>query len=71
MREPPILDFVLKKLNDEGTNLAAVCRETGMKSSWLWQLKDGRIEHPSVRRIQVLADHFGYQPAAQPQEAQA
>ena len=53
-----ILDYVLAHLRSGDTVLTEVCRETGLKPSWLWQLKDGRIPDPSVRKIQTLADYF-------------
>lgn len=53
-----ILDFVMAHLTAPGTSLAQVCRDTGLKRSWLWQLKDGRIPDPSVRKIQTLAEYF-------------
>lgn len=53
-----LLDYVLANLRNDGTVLSEVCRATGLKSSWLWQLKDGRIPDPSVRKIQTLADYF-------------
>lgn len=53
-----ILDYVLAQLRSGDTVLTEVCRETGLKPSWLWQLKDGRIPDPSVRKIQTLADYF-------------
>lgn len=53
-----ILDFVMDRLNRPTTSLAQVCRDTSLKKSWLWQLKDGRIPDPSVRKIQVLAEYF-------------
>lgn len=65
-----MLDFVLNRLNRQGVSLVQVCAETGLKRSWLWQLKDGRIPDPSVRRIQVLHDYFRAQsPTPQPAEA--
>lgn len=53
-----ILDYVLAQLRSGDAVLTEVCRETGLKPSWLWQLKDGRIPDPSVRKIQTLADYF-------------
>lgn len=61
-----MLDFVMARLNAGGVSLAQVCADTGLKRSWLWQLKDGRIPDPSVRRIQTLHDYFS---ANQPTEA--
>ena len=53
-----MLDYVLEQLRKPETGLTEVCRETGLKSSWLWQLKDGRIPNPGVRKIQTLHDYF-------------
>lgn len=52
------IDYVLIELRRPETVLAAVCRETGLKYSWLWQFKDGRIPNPGARKIQKLYDHF-------------
>lgn len=53
-----MLNYVLEQLRKPETVLTEVCRETGVKSSWLWQLKDGRIPNPGVRKIQTLYDYF-------------
>lgn len=53
-----MLDYVLDQLRKPETVLTEVCRQTGLKASWLWQLKDGRIPNPGVRKIQTLHDHF-------------
>lgn len=53
-----MLSYVIDRLRAEETVLTVVCRETGLKPSWLWQLKDGRIPDPSVRKIQSLHDYF-------------
>lgn len=53
-----ILSFVIENLRDEGVSLSQVCRETGLKQSWLYQLKVGLIPDPGVRKIQLLADYF-------------
>ena len=53
-----MLDYVLAKLRAPETVLKKVCADTGLKPSWLWQLKDGRIPDPSVRKIQALNDYF-------------
>jgi hypothetical protein len=63
---PNLLTFVLDRLRDPATNLAAVVSDTGLKRSWLWQLKDGRIPDPSVRKIQLLADYFSSKEAQSP-----
>lgn len=56
-----MLDYVLAKLRAPETVLKKVCADTGLKPSWLWQLKDGRIPDPSVRKIQALNDYFAAQ----------
>lgn len=53
-----MLDFVMGCLNRPGVSITQVCADTGLKRSWMWQLKDGRIPDPSVRRIQLLHDYF-------------
>lgn len=53
-----MLDYVLDQLRQPETVLTEVCRQTGLKASWLWQLKDGRIPNPGVRKIQTLYDYF-------------
>ena len=53
-----ILSFVIENLRDEGVSLSQVCRDTGLKQSWLYQLKVGLIPDPGVRKIQLLADYF-------------
>ena len=53
-----ILSFVIENLRDDGVSLSQVCRDTGLKQSWLYQLKVGLIPDPGVRKIQLLADYF-------------
>ena len=53
-----ILSFVIDSLRDEGVSLSQVCRDTGLKQSWLYQLKVGLIPDPGVRKIQILAEYF-------------
>ena len=53
-----ILSFVIESLRDESVSLSRVCRDTGLKQSWLYQLKVGLIPDPGVRKIQVLAEYF-------------
>lgn len=53
-----ILSFVIESLRDDGVSLSQVCRATGLKQSWLYQLKVGLIPDPGVRKIQILADYF-------------
>ena len=53
-----ILSFVLENLRAESVPLSSVCRDTGLKQSWLYQLKVGLIPDPGVRKIQILAGYF-------------
>lgn len=53
-----MLDRVLRHLRDPKTDLRAVEKATGLKYSWLAQLKSGRFSDPGVNKIEKLDSYF-------------
>lgn len=53
-----MLDRVLRNLRDPNTDLKAVAQATGLKYSWLAQLRTGRFSDPGVNKIEKLDSYF-------------
>jgi hypothetical protein len=53
-----MLDRVLRHLRDPSVDLKAVAAATGLKYSWLSQLKTGRFTDPGVKKIETLDSYF-------------
>ena len=53
-----LLEFVLRKLQEKKGSWPNVAEQTDLEYSWLTKLAQGKIDDPSVRKIQRLADHF-------------
>lgn len=53
-----MLERVLRFLRDENTDLNQVAKDTGLKYSWLHQLRSGRFTDPGVKKIEQLDNYF-------------
>lgn len=53
-----LLDYVLKQLQANKGSWPTIARITELDYSWLTKLAQGKIDDPSVRKIQRLADFF-------------
>lgn len=53
-----MLDRVMRNLRDPSTDLKAVAKATGLKYSWLFQLRSGRFTDPGVTKIEKLDSYF-------------
>jgi len=53
-----LLDYVLKQLQTSKGSWPSVAKNTDLDYSWLTKLAQGKIDDPSVRKIQRLADYF-------------
>lgn len=53
-----MLERVLRHLRDPSTDLKAVAAATGLKYSWLFQLRNGRFGDPGVSKIEALDSYF-------------
>lgn len=53
-----MLERVLRHLRDPSTDLKSVAKATGLKYSWLAQLKTGRFGDPGVSKIEKLDSYF-------------
>ena len=53
-----MLERVMRYLRDPSTDLKAVAAATGLKYSWLSQLKTGRFSDPGVSKIEKLDSYF-------------
>lgn len=53
-----MLDRVLRHLQDPGCDLKRVARETGLKYTWLFELRRGRFKDPGVQKIEALDSYF-------------
>lgn len=50
--------FVMRELNRETTNLAAVARATKVPKSTIKRIANGRTKNPGVKTVERLARHF-------------
>ena len=53
-----MLERVLRQLRDPATDLKSVAAVTGLKYSWLFQLRNGRFTDPGVKKIEILDSYF-------------
>lgn len=53
-----MLERVLRRLRDPGCDLKQVSRDTGLKYTWLFELRRGRFSDPGVNKIEILDSYF-------------
>lgn len=53
-----LLAYVMRELRTRKGSWPSVARDTKLDYSWLTKLAQGKIDDPSVNKIQRLADHF-------------
>jgi transcriptional regulator with XRE-family HTH domain len=53
-----LLNQVLAELRSPNANLQQIAEDTGVKYSWLAQLKRGRFSDPGVNKIEKLHYYF-------------
>jgi transcriptional regulator with XRE-family HTH domain len=56
--ETNILEFVKGRLTAAKGQWPTICRETGLRYSWLSKFAQDRIPNPGITKIQRLADYF-------------
>ncbi len=61
MANEKLFDFFKTELSRRRSELRSICRAISPKNweslySWMTKAIDGRIAHPSVHRVQIVAD---------------
>lgn len=55
---PTLLERTLELLRETQESYLDIYKATGLRPSWLVQLNTGKIQDPSVRKIQALYEHL-------------
>jgi transcriptional regulator with XRE-family HTH domain len=58
MQQEPMLEYVLRKLNDKAYNCAEAARRTGIKRSTISELASGKSPSPAYATVEKLYQHF-------------